>query len=323
LYTLPIGLKLIKYPDSGVAQIRDTSFSRQPSGQWFTPAGGCVSPPLWPFEAGCIFYRDFSSETSHFVPKEGSRAEAGEEDCVPPTAALGLVTLPAATAANLTRGDNFSCTVYMERYPLVLAHSDGWSGGRIMPIDTRNVTEEGVCKAMCAKNTECAGLTYVNRTLDGGEGVGGGDHDSMPRGFYDQRYGAYGACVLYSEIDRQSFARLPGCHNWVKEPKCPLGGGGSGCLFFVSGSTRHPLNCTGANETYADGICPKPVPCVGTQASCAVLDPCMAAAAAPAFDLTDFAEGAEFNCSMLAHAKYAPRYALLYGPLLLAATGPA
>jgi hypothetical protein len=40
--------------------------------------------------------------------------------------------------------------------------------------------------------------------------------------------------VLYSEVDRQSFNKLPGCDNWVKEPKCPFGGG-SGCLFYVSG----------------------------------------------------------------------------------------
>ena len=219
-YSLPIGLKLVKYPATGVAQIRDSSFSRQPPGQWFTPVGGCTSPPLWPYEAGCVFYRDFLTDTAHFVPRGGA---GGEEDCVPSTAALGLVTLPFEVAANLSRGDNFSCTVYMQKNPLILAHSDGWSGGQIMALDTRNITSEDACKAKCATSTECAGLTFVHRS----ELV---PSDSLP----GYREGAHGPCVLYSEIDRQSFNKLPGCDNWVKEPKCPFGGG-SGCLFYVSG----------------------------------------------------------------------------------------
>ena len=307
-YSLPIGLKLVKYPATGAAQIRDSSFSRQPSGQWFTPVGGCISPPLWPYEAGCVFYRDILHGSAHFVPRGGA---GGEEDCVPSTAALGLITLPVEVAANLTRGDNFSCTVYMQKYPLVLVHTDGWSGGQISPVDTRNITSEDECKAKCAKSTGCAGLTFVHRTeLDPADGL---------PGYQD---GGYGPCVLYSEVDRQSFNKLPGCDNWIKEPKCPFGGQQSGCLFYVSGRTRYPLNCSGANATYADGVCPKPTPCIGTGQNCAALDPCHAAASSPAFDLTGYHEGPSFNCSMLRDARNASRFAVLYGPLLLAATGP-
>ena len=262
---------------------------------------------MWPYEDGCVFYRDFFTGSAHFVPRGGA---GGEEDCVPSTAALGLVTIPFAVAANLTRGDNFSCAVYMQKNPLVLAHSDGWSGGRIMPLDTRNITSEDACKAKCANSTECAGLTFVHRSklLPA---------DSLP----GYRQGAYGPCVLYSEVDRQSFNKLPGCDNWVKEPKCPFGGG-SGCFFYVSGGTRYPLNCSGANASYADGVCPKPMPCVGTGQNCEALDPCHAAASSPAFDLTGYRQGAAFNCSMLSNARNASRFAMLYGPLLLAATGP-
>ena len=64
------------------------------------------------------------------------------------------------------------------------------------------------------------------------------------------------------------------------------------------------------------------MPCVGTQKICATTDPCRLAAAAPAVDLSGMTEGPKFGCAMLAKAKYLPRFALLYGPLLLAATGP-
>ena len=276
-YAVPLALRSHKCPDSEVVQICDTSFSRQPTGEFFTlyAPGGCVTPPLWPFVPACVFYRDFSAGTAHFVPTDGSQ---GEEDCVPPTARYGLVTLPAATAANLTRGVNFSCTWRRTCWFLCTG-----LGGRA----------DGNCWAVGTYRRSSSARPSVRRAQ-----IAPGS--------------------LTSTAARLRRSALTGCHNWMKQAPCLIDGAGGGCSSYVSGGARHTLNCSGANQTYQVGTC-----AAGPSAAWPAVVPCTAATKAPAVDLTtSFIPGPEFNSSMLGAAKNIPRYALLYGPLLLAATGP-
>lgn len=100
----------------------------------------------------CVFYRDLSDNTIHLVP-----GPVGE-DCVPTTLRNGLTELDATIAAKLTRGANFSCAKYIADNPLVLVHTNGWSGGK---FTHSNYTTEDSCKAACAADPTCSGLTYV------------------------------------------------------------------------------------------------------------------------------------------------------------------
>jgi len=176
----------------------------------------------------------------------------------------------------------------------VLVHTDGWSGGK---FKHSNYTTEESCKAACGSDVKCAGLTYV--TTD-----------------------KVNPCVLYTQINLQSYAALPHCHNWIKQPKCPNGPGQ--CGYYIDGTTRHRLNCSFENATHANPVCP-PVAggCgKGQPGVCGAVDACAAISATDVTqDVSKLKEGPAFNCSMLGHARNASRYALEYGPILMAATG--
>jgi hypothetical protein len=115
---------------------------------------------------------------------------------------------------------------------------------------------------------------------------------------------------------------LPNCHNWIKQPKCPSGPGQ--CGFYIDGTTRHRLNCSFGNATHANPVCPAPKGGCGKgqPGICGAVDACAAISTADATqDVSKLKEGAVFNCSMLGRARNASRYALEYGPILMAATG--
>ena len=294
-YTLPMPLRLVKYPATAAAQIKDFAFVREPSGRFIAPQRGCLAARLWPYTADCVFWQDYLSNNSlHFVPALGSR-------CTPTRAQALVAPVSAAAVAAAARGANYSCATYRTRFNMTLAHTDGYSPGHFTQT---SFATEAACVAACEADTTCLGLTWVARPAH--------------------------PCTHYQTVDAQQFVALPGCHNWIKVERChranhasshkSVGGGGTvadGCTWYVNGTTRHPVACAGGKMLGSGGG--------GSQSGCAAangvqVDPC--GATAKTYDVTNLTTGAPFTCAMLKMARNASRYALLHGPLLMASMGP-
>ena len=267
--------------------VPSTTVTQLEGGYFDAPSGGYVHPPDANTESAC------------------KAACLASPECVQVTWAPGQTAAPCATY-------NHVSTTWVPAPPDEVQTWSRGSGGRMDLLDANgyllgdflsatDVANETGCIARCMGAPWCVAVTW--------------------------RAAAAPRCCLYTTVHGDLQPDV-GVREWIKRVPCGLPGGGpDNCVALVDWSSHqlHRVPAAGAGTG-----APMPLPNCSTFAACdggqagALVAGCRAPRLVSEHSLATFVPGVPASCAVVPNATAGnlSRYALEYGPLLLAATGP-